>query len=85
MHLHDVFDSAKSVGLRTRSDEAMSGSAGEFSIGSAIELGLALNHVNRAMGLGDIYPFVVSPAARTKLEFAFTAISAGPALRLASN
>ncbi len=32
-------------------------------------LGIALNHVNRSMGLSDIYPFVHTPKIREKLAF----------------
>ncbi len=33
------------------------------------ELGIALNHINRSMGLADIYPFVLTPKIREKLAF----------------
>ncbi|MCB1461162.1 MAG: putative zinc-binding metallopeptidase [Nitratireductor sp.] len=33
-------------------------------------LGIALNHINRSMGLQDIYPFVLTPVIREKLSFA---------------
>ena len=52
------------------------GSADPASAGSAkrlidrwVPLALAMNSLNRSMGLTDFYPFVVSPAAATKLEF----------------
>jgi len=35
----------------------------------AAHLGIALNHVNRAMGLTDIYPFVLTSTIREKLAF----------------
>jgi hypothetical protein len=34
-----------------------------------IPLALAMNNLNRSMGLPDFYPFVVSPAAAEKLDF----------------
>jgi hypothetical protein len=34
-----------------------------------IPLALAMNSLNRSMGLSDFYPFVISPSAATKLEF----------------
>lgn len=35
----------------------------------ATEVALAVNHVNRAMDLPDLYPFVLTPAVRQKLYF----------------
>jgi hypothetical protein len=34
-----------------------------------VPLALAVNSLNRSMGLTDFYPFVVSPAAAEKLDF----------------
>lgn len=34
-----------------------------------IPLALAMNSLNRGMGLSDFYPFVISPSAAAKLEF----------------
>lgn len=34
-----------------------------------VPLALAMNSLNRSMGLSDFYPFVVSPAAAQKLDF----------------
>jgi hypothetical protein len=36
----------------------------------AAGLAVALNHVNRSMGLPDLYPFILSAGARRKLSFA---------------
>ena len=38
-------------------------------ISGGIEIGIGMNHVNRSMGLFDLYPFVLSIEAREKLEF----------------
>lgn len=35
----------------------------------AVSLAIGVNHVNRSMGLSDIYPFVLSDAAQRKLVF----------------
>lgn len=75
MHLTEIVDSAVAVGLGSgtasedgedvyRSDNA------QQLITDGAALGLALNHVNRSMGLSDIYPFVLSDAVRDKLVFA---------------
>ena len=47
--------------------------------GLAAALGLAFNHVNRSMGLDDIYPFVLPDVARAKLDFAHAHLMRGPA------
>lgn len=44
----------------------------------AVEFGLAVNAVNRAMGLHDVYPFVLTPGTREKLAFVRAHVSAGP-------
>ena len=36
----------------------------------AVDLGLASNQLTRAMGLNDLYPFVLTDTVRDKLEFA---------------
>lgn len=67
MHLSDLVDSARAVNFLPKSSSDI--------LTDGMELGIALNHVNRSMGLEDVYPFVVSPIARDKLEFALNAIS----------
>lgn len=37
---------------------------------AAMEIGVALNHVNRALGVSDLYPFVTPARVREKLTFA---------------
>ncbi|MEM6742110.1 MAG: putative zinc-binding metallopeptidase [Pseudomonadota bacterium] len=91
LHLRDVVESARATGLqmpaaggaaaRAEADDDGDGDGAdqaEAVIAEGIDLGIALNHVNRAMGLEDVYPFVVSPAARQKLIFAQRVIAAGP-------
>ena len=41
-----------------------------------LPLSLALNSLNRAMGLSDLYPFVLSPPAIDKLGFVHELIHA---------
>ena len=40
-------------------------------------ISIALNSINRAMGLSDLYPFVLSPAVIEKLRFVFEVIAGG--------
>ncbi len=83
-HLVDMTDSAARMGLECPALSAAGGAAfdpyacgdAETVLGVAAELGLALNHVNRAMGLRDIYPFVLTAAVREKLAFAHRWIGA---------
>ncbi len=72
MHLADMLDSALSAGLaRPPFDnlgyDAYAETGSGALLDAAAEYGVALNHVNRSMGLGDIYPFVHSPVVREKL------------------
>ncbi|WP_199223227.1 putative zinc-binding metallopeptidase [Oricola cellulosilytica] len=77
LHLTDIIDSFAAAGL---SSPSLSGAGydayretdPERLIFTGVELGIALNHVNRSMGLGDIYPFVVTPPIREKLGFVHT-------------
>lgn len=79
LHLTDIADSFVAAGLGA---EAVPGADydpyreadAERLVTLGAELGIALNHVNRAMGLGDIYPFVLTPSIRVKLGFAHAAL-----------
>ena len=51
---------------------------GAAAVHMAGDLCLRLNMVNRAMGIGDLYPFVLSETAREKLVFAHRWLKAGP-------
>jgi len=42
------------------------------------DLGLALNHVNRAVGQPDLYPFVLGAGVRAKMAFARAALTRQP-------
>jgi len=45
-------------------------------IGDWIQLTVAMNSLNRSMGLDDAYPFALSPQARAKLDFVHHLIAA---------
>jgi hypothetical protein len=68
LHLVDMVDSARSAGL-TAGGDPYAAEAPDAVLTRAVDLSIALNHVNRAMGLPDLYPFVLSPAVRAKLGF----------------
>lgn len=74
LHLADIADSFVAAGLGAPAapapgyDPYADGDAGRL-ITFGAELGIALNHVNRSMGLPDIYPFVLAPPIRAKLAF----------------
>ncbi|HTG26481.1 MAG TPA: putative zinc-binding peptidase [Reyranella sp.] len=82
LHIVDTLEIARAFGLSThptltRGDELAAGV--EFDpyrapgmgplIDAWLPLSLALNSLNRAMGLPDLYPFVLSPPAIDKLGF----------------
>ncbi|MCI5074278.1 putative zinc-binding metallopeptidase [Oricola sp.] len=74
LHLTDLTDSFVAAGLRSADlpspdYEAYRDPDGERLITAGAGLGLALNHVNRSMGIQDIYPFVLTPVIREKLAF----------------
>ncbi|HCI47135.1 MAG TPA: hypothetical protein DFI00_07560 [Rhodospirillaceae bacterium] len=80
LHLVDIVDSAQASGLSwTTKDDNGNTILADFDpydaatpeplLSVAASLGIALNHVNRAMGLYDVYPFVMSAVTRRKLAF----------------
>lgn len=74
LHLTDIVDSVAAVGLQAGEEpptgyDAYAEADGEALISHGVNLGVALNHVNRAMGHSDLYPFVLSPEVRAKLVF----------------
>ena len=74
LHLTDITDSFVATGLSSPElpnshwDPYMEPDA-ERLIHVAASLVAGVNHVNRSMGLSDLYPFVLSDAARRKLVF----------------
>ncbi|ROT96128.1 zinc-binding metallopeptidase family protein [Histidinibacterium lentulum] len=75
LHLVDLTDSGVAAGLGWpggpgRGYDAYGEHDAERLIGHALELALAANHVNRAMDLPDLYPFVLPPGVRQKMAFA---------------
>ncbi|MGM0537455.1 MAG: zinc-binding metallopeptidase family protein [Pseudomonadota bacterium] len=74
LHLTDITDSFVAAGLSSPElpspgwDPYMEPDAARL-IHVAASLVAGVNHVNRSMGLSDLYPFVLSEAARQKLAF----------------
>ena len=88
MHMTDSLETAGCCGFQLnplRNDEPHLGPLTctavrdlrfEEIIGNWIPLTYALNNLNRGMGLGDAYPFVLPPAAIEKLRFVHETICA---------
>jgi hypothetical protein len=80
MHMVDTLETAKSHGLAVRIPGKQTDSARvstdqlAFSEFESLSLGwqavtVALNSVSRSMGVKDLYPFVLSASAQSKLRF----------------
>jgi hypothetical protein len=78
MHMIDTFETAQHFGL-THAEERVSLSGGrapfEVVLGNWMELTLALNQLNRSMGLADPYPFAIGVKAGEKLAFVHDVIA----------
>ncbi|MFD1697031.1 zinc-binding metallopeptidase family protein [Roseibium aestuarii] len=74
LHLTDLLDSVAATGLALPEGppagyDAYAESDADHLLTLAIHISLALNHVNRAMDLPDVYPFILAPGVREKLGF----------------
>jgi len=74
LHLTDITDSCVASGLSTPDQlppgwDPYSEPDTERLLHVATSLTVRINHVNRSMGLSDLYPFVLSQSARQKLAF----------------
>jgi hypothetical protein len=97
MHIQDALEVAHDFGLAGKvirvDPQAAQGKAWlsskqtniEEIIGAWSELAIALNSINRSMGLHDTYPFVLSPAVVNKLRFVFEVIASGAAKTAAAS
>jgi hypothetical protein len=88
MALTDMLDSALAAGLAWPGApgagfDAYAEADAAAAFEHAVALSVAMNHVNRAMGLDDLYAFVLTPAVREKLVFAHGWLRGGPGLRAA--
>ncbi|MEX0694168.1 MAG: putative zinc-binding metallopeptidase [Rhodospirillales bacterium] len=83
LHLADMVDSftAAQLSLPVASEPEYDAYAEDDAsrlLGIGLGVGIALNHVNRAMGVPDLYPFVTPPMVINKLEFAHSWLKAAP-------
>lgn len=81
LHIVDTLETARAYGVALRPKSAsgaplpdMTAKRLQFDdfddlIAAWFPLTIALNSLNRSMGLGDVYPFVLSPSAIAKLRF----------------
>lgn len=67
MHIKDTVDTARAHGLSTVDPSAFS-SFRDLVTGVWVPMSTALNQINRSMGAGDLYPFVLAPAVLDKLD-----------------
>ena len=82
LHLVDLLDSVAATRLSLPEGppdgyDAYSDDDFERILTWAIDTSLAVNHINRAMDLADLYPFVLKPAVRDKLGFVHTHLRRG--------
>lgn len=75
LHLVDVLDSAMAValtlpGVETDGYDAYAQTDTEAVLNRAVQISIAVNHVNRAVDLPDLYPFVLTKGVREKLALA---------------
>lgn len=83
IHLVDILDSAVAAGLRTgRVNNPLYDAYQDTDVGAVLlaasEYGVAINHVNRSMGLSDVYPFVLRERHIEKLKLAHRYLQPGP-------
>jgi hypothetical protein len=78
LHIRDTLQTANAFGVRVsgpvapepaRSTPAADAATFETILDEWLPLSYALNAVNRSMGKGDLYPFVLSPTVVEKLGF----------------
>jgi hypothetical protein len=67
MHISDTIHTARAHGLSTVDPSAFS-SFRDLVTGVWVPMSTALNQINRSMGAGDLYPFVLAPAVLDKLD-----------------
>jgi hypothetical protein len=80
-HMVDTLESARAFGLSVRPRLAAAADLAttisfdphNVKVGAIVDawtgLSVAVNEINRSMGLPDLYPFVLTPAVETKLTF----------------
>ena len=77
LHLTDLIDSGAAVELVPGGDAYAEADAAAL-VERAADFAMRVNHVNRALDLPDLYPFVLTDPVRGKLAFAHEALRGGP-------
>ncbi|WP_127792475.1 putative zinc-binding metallopeptidase [Agromyces sp. LHK192] len=70
LHIADTVETAREYGLVTVAGIDAFAQFRDLVTGVWIPLSIALNMINRSMGNGDLYPFVIPERVLDKLEFA---------------
>lgn len=93
LHISDTLETAKAYGLRVKVGKGTPGgetvvNAEQVSVDDFnqmaqdwVPLTVALNSLNRSMGMRDLYPFVLTEVALKKLRFVHEVIKAAPNAR----
>ncbi len=68
LHIADALDTAHAFGLTVDPMVAVRRFS-DVVVGTWMPLAIALNQLNRSLGEGDLYPFVLAPAVIDKLEW----------------
>jgi hypothetical protein len=80
LHIRDTLDTAAAFGFApaaaTFERRALGPSGFDTIIDMWLPLSWALNMINRSMGKGDLYPFVLPPAVLDKMRFIHTIVAA---------
>ncbi|MCW2799777.1 MAG: hypothetical protein JWQ70_1249 [Aeromicrobium sp.] len=69
LHICDTVETASAHGLTTVSSPSSFSSFRDLVTGVWVPLSIALNQINRSMGKGPLYPFVIPPPVLDKLDF----------------
>nr|WP_256435430.1 putative zinc-binding metallopeptidase [Aeromicrobium sp. CFBP 8757] len=69
MHICDTIETASAFGLATVASPQDFTSFRDLVVGVWIPLSVALNQINRSMGKGALYPFVIPSPVLAKLQF----------------
>jgi hypothetical protein len=91
LHIVDTLETAQAFGIRIDPEVEAAPSVDTEHLGDAyhapsarmlvdawLPLTFAVNSLNRSMGLGDLYPFVLAEPVVRKLEAVRSAVAAGP-------
>jgi len=91
LHMVETLDTARTYGLALRPQPVGGAPIADVSarrlafddfddlLAGWVPLTLALNSLNRAMGMHDSYPFVLTEAVRNKLRFVHELVESGSA------